>query len=146
MYRAAKSVQSQSPLTNQVPPLAADSPQNGLFEQAAIDAKKGKRSPEIVAVYEKIYAGIWAFNGFFRLTDCWREQDGTRSVFKFQLELAEDLDMEAAPPQTLPHTRMIPSAVKLEVWQRDKGWCVIWEKATISTSTTIFLTRKVVLP
>src|SRR5712664_3363963 len=39
--------------------------QNGLFEQAAIEAKKGKRSPEIVAVYEKIHAGIWAFNGFF---------------------------------------------------------------------------------
>jgi hypothetical protein len=99
--------------------------QNGLFEQAAIEAKKGKRSPEIVAVYEKIRAGIWAFNGFFRLTDCWREQDGSRSVFKFQLELAEDLDIEAAPPEALPHTRMIPSSVKLEVWQRDKGRCVI---------------------
>jgi hypothetical protein len=99
--------------------------QNGLFEQAAIEAKKGQRSPEVVAVYEKIHAGIWAFNGFFRLTDCWRERDETRSVFKFQLELAEDLDIEAAPPETLPHTRMIPSAVKLEVWQRDKGRCVI---------------------
>src|ERR1700730_8052181 len=32
---------------------------------------------------------------------CWREQDGTRSVFKFQLELAEDLDLEAPPPETL---------------------------------------------
>jgi hypothetical protein len=53
------------------------------------------------------------------------KQDGTRSVFKFQLELAEDLDLEAAPPETLPHTRMIPSSVKLEVWQRDKGRCVI---------------------
>jgi hypothetical protein len=98
---------------------------NGLFELAAIEAKKGQRSPEIVAVYEKIHVGIWAFNGFFRLTDCWQEQDGARSVFKFRLELAEDLDIEAAPPETLPHTRMIPSAVKLEVWQRDKGRCVI---------------------
>lgn len=98
---------------------------NGLFEQAAAEAKNGKRSPEIVAVYEKIHVGIWAFNGFFRLTDCWREQDGSRSVFKFRLELAEDLDIEAAPPETLPHTRMIPSAVKLEVWQRDKGQCVL---------------------
>ena len=98
---------------------------NGLFEQAALETKNGKKSPEIVAVYEKIHVGIWAFNGFFRLTDCWREQDGTRSVFKFQLELAEDLDIEAAPPETLPHTRMIPSTVKLEVWQRDKGQCVL---------------------
>jgi hypothetical protein len=98
---------------------------NGLFERAALAAKNGKRPPEIVAVYEKIHVGIWTFNGFFRLTDCWREQDGIRSVFKFQLELAEDLDIEAAPPETLPHPRMIPSAVKLEVWQRDKGRCVI---------------------
>lgn len=98
---------------------------NGVFEQAAVEARAGKRSPEIVAVYEKIHVGIWAFNGFFRLTDCWREQDGTRSVFKFQLELAADLDVEGAPAETLPHTRMIPSAVKLEVWQRDKGQCVL---------------------
>ena len=44
---------------------------------------------------------------------------------KYRLELAEDLDIEAAPSESLPHTRMIPSAVKLEVWQRDKGRCVI---------------------
>jgi len=98
---------------------------NGLFEQAAIQAKKGLKSPEVVAVYEKIHVGIWAFNGFFRLTDCWQEQDGVRSVFKYRLELADDLDGEAAPSETLAHTRMIPSAVKLEVWQRDKGRCVI---------------------
>jgi len=98
---------------------------NGLFEQAAIESKNGRRPPEIVAVYEKIHVGIWAFNGFFRLTDCWQQRDGSRSVFKYRLELAEDLDVEAAPPESLPHTRMIPSAVKLEVWQRDKGRCVV---------------------
>ena len=54
-----------------------------------------------------------------------RPLPGTRSVFKFQLELADDLVIEGAPPETLPHTRMIPSAVKLEVWQRDKGQCVL---------------------
>lgn len=105
--------------------LAGKLTRNGLFEKAAIEAKKGQTSPEVVAVYEKIHVGIWAFNGFFRLTDCWQERDGSRSVFKFRLELAEDLDVEAAPPETLPHSRIIPSAVKLEVWQRDKGQCVI---------------------
>jgi hypothetical protein len=99
--------------------------ENGLFERAAVEAKRGQRPPEIVAVYEKIHAGIWAFNGFFRLTDSWPEKDGPRSVFKFRLELAEDLDFEAAPPEAPVHSRMIPSAVKLEVWQRDKGRCVI---------------------
>lgn len=99
--------------------------QNGLFEKAASEAKAGHRSPGIVAVYEKIHAGIWAFNGFFRLTDCWQEQGQVRSVFKYRLELAEDLDIEAAPPESLPHTRLISSAVKLEVWRRDKGQCVL---------------------
>lgn len=98
---------------------------NGVFERAAIAARKGQKTAEIVAVYEKIHVGIWAFNGFFRLTDCWQEKDGSRSVFKFRLDLAEDLDIEAAPPDALPHSRIIPSAVKLEVWQRDKGQCVI---------------------
>lgn len=98
---------------------------NGLFEKAAIETSDGQRAPEVVAVYEKIHVGIWAFNGFFRLTDCWQEKDGSRSVFKFRLELAEDLVIEAAPPDLLPHSRVIPSAVKLEVWQRDRGRCVI---------------------
>jgi hypothetical protein len=99
--------------------------QNGLFEEAATQAKQGLRSPEIVAVYEKIHSGVWAFNGMFQLTDVWMEHDGKRNVFKFRLELvvlqlniAESLD-------TLAHNRLIPSAVKLEVWKRDKGRCVL---------------------
>lgn len=98
---------------------------NGRFERAALEAKTGQKKAEVVAVYEKIHVGIWAFNGFFRLTDSWTQRVGVRSVFKFRLELAEDLDIEAARADTLPHTRMIPSAVKLEVWKRDAGRCVI---------------------
>ena len=99
--------------------------ENGLFERAAIAIKAGHASPQVVAVYEKIHAGIWAFNGFFRLTDCWQQSDGVRRVFKYRLELADDLDVQPAPGDTLTHTRLIPSAVKLEVWQRDKGQCTI---------------------
>ena len=100
--------------------------QNGLFETAAIGAKNRVSTPEVVAVYEKIHAGIWAFNGFFLLTDAWTESDGQRLVFKFRLEIAT---VEGQlPSQTDPellHNRLIPSAVKLEVWQRDKGQCVL---------------------
>jgi HNH endonuclease len=99
--------------------------QNGLFEQAAKASKSGNAPPEVVAVYEKIHAGIWAFNGFFRLTESWQESDGNRSVFKFRLELAEDLDLASAPTGALPNPRMIPSEVKQEVWKRDEGECVI---------------------
>jgi hypothetical protein len=100
--------------------------QNGLFEDAASRAKNGTNSPEVVDVYEKIHAGIWAFNGFFLLTDAWTESDGQRSVFKFRLELIEPLaDSKPGIPSELVHNRVISSAVKLEVWQRDKGQCVL---------------------
>ena len=100
--------------------------QNGKFFDAAKKAKTGS-PPERVRVYEKIKDGIWTFNGVFSLTDAWRESDGRRQVFKFRLELqdiAEDVD-DPRPSTDLEHTRMIPSAVKLEVWKRDKGCCRI---------------------
>ena len=100
--------------------------QNGMFEKAALNAKAGKTSPELVAVYEKIHAGIWAFNGFFKLTDAWMESDGQRRVFKFRLELFEDATELRSQEQGDSHrSRVIPSSVKLEVWARDKGQCVL---------------------
>jgi hypothetical protein len=61
--------------------------QNGLFERAALTAKSEGAIPEIVAVHEKIHAGIWGFNGMFLLTDAWQEAQLNRKVFKFRLEL-----------------------------------------------------------
>jgi HNH endonuclease len=100
--------------------------QNGLFEQAALRFRRGASEPESVAVYEKIRDGIWAFNGMFKLTDAWVESDSRRKVFKFRLEIilegpAFELDLRAA----LDHNRVIPSVVKLEVWKRDRGCCVL---------------------
>jgi hypothetical protein len=100
--------------------------QNGLFEKAALSAKAGKAEPEVIAVYEKIHAGIWAFNGLFLLTDAWTETDNKRKVFKFRLELMETDSQSFKDPSTdLVHNRVIPSVVKLEVWQRDRGQCVL---------------------
>jgi hypothetical protein len=100
--------------------------QNGLFAEAAEKSKNGMSTPEIVAVYEKIHTGIWAFNGSFFLTDAWIESDSTRKVFKFRLELSEELgNIQSSTEGELIHNRVIPSAVKLEVWTRDKGRCVI---------------------
>lgn len=100
--------------------------QNGMFAEAAKQAKDGLTPPELVAVYEKIHAGIWAFNGFFLLTDAWTESDGQRNVYKFRLELSQNADeVRSSPEDDLLHNRLIPSAVKLEVWQRDKGRCVL---------------------
>jgi hypothetical protein len=100
--------------------------QNGLFENAALVFKRSAGAAELVAVYEKIHAGIWAFNGIFKLTDAWVEKDDYREVFKLRLELAyESLSSRQQEFADLNHTRVIPSAVKLEVWKRDGGCCVL---------------------
>lgn len=100
--------------------------QNGMFEKAALAAKGGSCAPEIVAVYEKIQNGIWAFNGLFLLTDAWQERDTKRLVFKFRLELDQScLNLEPISGSELEQTRLIPSTVKLEVWKRDAGKCVL---------------------
>ncbi|HEY8714724.1 MAG TPA: hypothetical protein VIM00_05045 [Candidatus Acidoferrum sp.] len=100
--------------------------QNGLFEKAALAVKDPSNPPELVAVYEKIHRGIWAFNGIFRLTDSTFESDGTRKVFRFRLELT-DLELGISEKSTIeiPHNRIIPSSVKQEVWHRDRGLCVL---------------------
>jgi hypothetical protein len=98
--------------------------QNGLFFDAAGRAEKG-REPEVVRVYEKLYPGIWVYNGVFRLTKAWRETSGPRKVFRFRLELVPDRDSPVANDVDLAHTRVIPSAVKLDVWRRDGGQCVL---------------------
>jgi HNH endonuclease len=100
--------------------------QNGLFEKAALETRNLGKSPELVAVYEKIHRGIWAFNGFFHLTDARFESDSRRNVFRFRLEITDtELSLAAQSKKDLPQTRLIPSAIKLEVWNRDKGRCVV---------------------
>jgi len=100
--------------------------QNGLFHEAAQAYKQARQAPERVRVYEKLRQGIWSYNGVFHLVDSWREQDDRRLIFKFKLvavEGEEDLNQPAiahAEPR-----RVIPSSVKLRVWQRDGGRCVI---------------------
>ncbi|MCF8032445.1 MAG: HNH endonuclease [Desulfarculaceae bacterium] len=101
--------------------------QNGLFFQAAKHSKQKKQTPELVRVYEKIKQSIWVYNGLFQLIDAWQEKSGPRKVFKFKLELTDkdfEIKKEQQPTQ-LPHERLIPSSIKLEVWKRDGGRCVI---------------------
>jgi len=100
--------------------------QNGLFYRAATEAKSGGRPPEQVHVYEKIRAGIWVYNGVFKLVDAWLEPPDGRQVFRFRLEIIDVADHPATNGHRtqIDHTRLIPSAVKLEVWRRDHGRCV----------------------
>jgi hypothetical protein len=100
--------------------------QNGQFEAAAAEYKADRRQPERVRVYEKIYSGIWSYNGMFHLLDAWNERVGDRSVFKFRLEAVEGEEDFGDPVPLRPERRrIIPAAVRLEVWKRDRGKCIL---------------------
>ncbi|MCL2799558.1 MAG: HNH endonuclease [Endomicrobia bacterium] len=101
--------------------------ENGKFIQCVKNYKDKKSPAEIVKIYEKIKPGIWSFNGFFKLIDFWQEISNNRKVFKFKLELIDFDESEADCSTSLQnnHTRLIPTYVKLEVWKRDNGKCVI---------------------
>jgi len=100
--------------------------QNGLFANAADQFKNDARLPEKVRVYEKVLPGVWSLKGLFDLVDYSIKSDGIRNVIIFRLDLSDqqemDLDLGSADET---HNRLIPSEVKLEVWKRDKGVCVI---------------------
>lgn len=98
--------------------------QNGKFDRAAQDFKAGRRPPERVLVYEKIKNGIGSYNGIFHLVDSWQERDEHRGVFKFRL-IAVQGDEDLAQPVHLDaeRRRVIPTAVRIEVWKRDGVKC-----------------------
>ena len=98
--------------------------QNGLFYEAAIKYKSTHAQSEIVKVYEKIHSGIWVYNGLFSLLDAWIEKSKNRSVFKFKLEIIGDSEKHEIEKE-IDSGRIIPSAIKLEVWKRDNGRCII---------------------
>ena len=135
MVEPPSSTRATSP-TDAIPqPKAVDQPyrtaygnltQNGKFFQAAQDHKDGSRPPERVRVYEKLRQGIWSYNGVFHLVDSWQEDDGDRKVFKFKLVAVKGEDDLSRPPALHPgRRRIIPTSVKLAVWQRDGGKCVV---------------------
>jgi hypothetical protein len=124
------------PRSDAVPrPKAVDQPertpystltQKGRFYQAAQDYKDGRRPPERVRVYEKLRQGIWSYNGVFHLVDSWQKDDGERKVFKFKLVAVEGEEDFGRPLTSHPTRRkVIPTSVKLAVWRRDGGRCVV---------------------
>ena len=123
----SKSVSDPKGVDQQMKNPSGSLTQNGLFYQAAIRYKRNLSKPELVKVYEKIHSGIWVYNGFFKLVDAWREVCNDRKVFKFKLEIADEYNVEEieAKERAIDHSRLIPASVKLQVWERDKGQCVV---------------------
>jgi hypothetical protein len=97
--------------------------ENGKFFAAAQSYKmKMIDQPHKVKVYEKIRDGVWCYKGFFSLVDATFVNDGNRNVFKFYLLPVEVKSLRKEIE--IPHTRLIPTEVKVAVWARDKGKCV----------------------
>lgn len=99
---------------------------NGKFYEAAKRAEDGTSPPEQVRVYEKLQTGIWSDKGMFALADARIVHCGCRNVFEFLLQpLEDDVDSPRLSSHELSHTRLIPTHVKVEVWKRDQGQCVM---------------------
>lgn len=100
--------------------------ENGKFFRSALNFKSGSGPPRRVRVYEKIRQGIWSYNGIFHLVDAWRERDGSRTVFRFKLAAVVATESVATFAGTRrERRRIIPTSIKMEVWKRDGGKCVI---------------------
>ena len=102
--------------------------ENGKFEKAVLEFKNGKDVPHKVKVYEKIKSGIWTYNGTFNLVDCYTTKQDNRIVFKFKLEITDDIDIQVQTRIRPRQNRVIPSWIKQQVYKRDQGKCVICGK------------------
>ena len=96
--------------------------ENGKFYNAVQAYKEGKTKAEIIQVYEKISQGVWCNRGRYELIDGKIVFDGQRNVFRFFLKPTKTPYVKEP---LLRETRVIPTVVKIEVWKRDQGKCVI---------------------
>jgi hypothetical protein len=100
--------------------------QNGLFWKAVAAYKEGRAPAAHVRVYDKIKTGIWTYAGVFELVDGWLQNENGRRTFKFKLQVVDEtIDSPQDEYHEIEHNRLIPTDVKMEVWKRDKGKCVL---------------------
>src|SRR3989344_7766332 len=99
--------------------------ENGKFVKAVEDYKKGLISPEKILVFEKLNSGIWSEKGLFSLIDYETRTSNGRKVLKFILKPIDDNVEIPKGREEEEHNRLIPTHVKVAVWKRDKGKCVL---------------------
>ena len=114
-----------------VEPKAVDQPWTEGTGQPSDNAKFARAAsstdPSLVRVYEKLRDGIWSDKGLFHLVGYQYQLDPSqkRKVFKFELNLTALDAVPILPNVPLQHARIIPTAVKQEVFKRDSGRCVL---------------------
>lgn len=99
--------------------------ENGKFAKSIENYKKGLAEPEKVLVFEKLDSGVWSEKGLFVLIDYELKESNSRKVFKFLLKPIDETLTKIPEKFEIEHTRLIPTHVKVEVWKRDEGKCVI---------------------
>lgn len=103
--------------------------QNGLFCRAINESKTSGKYP-LVKVYEKLQMGIWTYRGLFEMRDFSFIKRGRRRVYEFRFKITDQKLEEAQmyhfnKTVDLEQTRQIPGSVKLAVFKRDKGNCIM---------------------
>ena len=97
--------------------------ENGKFFTVAQAYNLGTiKEPHKIKVYEKLQDGVWCYKGFFNIVDAKIISDGNRNIFKFFLQPVEIKSFKH--DEIIPFSRLIPTEVKIEVWNRDKGKCI----------------------
>jgi hypothetical protein len=96
--------------------------QNGKFMEAAATFRRGEAPAEVVRVYEKIRDGVWCDCGMFELVNGAQVKSGGRMVCRFFLRPST---LTSSRESVLGVSRRIPTEVKVEVWRRDHGKCVL---------------------
>lgn len=100
--------------------------QNGKFYAAAKRTAAGDAASEEVRVYEKLDSGVWSDKGMFHLVDAHVvDRDGRRVIEFYLSPVSDEAGKQRREPEDLPHTRIIPTGVKVAVWKRDRGQCVM---------------------
>jgi hypothetical protein len=99
--------------------------ENGKFVKSIESFKRGLSPPEKILVFEKLNSGIWSEKGLFNLVDYEIRESKGRKVFKFMLQPIDEEVSVSKGKDGIENSRIIPSHVKLDVWKRDKGKCVL---------------------
>lgn len=95
---------------------------NGLIVKSVELYRRNKKQiTEKVIIFEKIEAGIWSEKGVFNIIDYFFANQNNRKIVKFVLKPVKLKEK----PKDYISTRMISRDVKIRVWERDKGKCVL---------------------
>ena len=99
--------------------------ENGKFVKAVENQKAGLIQSERIIVFEKLNSGVWCEKGLFLLTDYKFQNSDGRNVFKFILTpIDESVEISEGRDED-EHSRLIPTQIKVAVYRRDKGKCVL---------------------